>query len=66
MKSKVEIYTDKSGEWRWRMKASNGRIVATGGEGFKRHSSCRASLYNVWGTFSDDDFDVVDEKENAS
>ena len=66
MKSKLEIYKDNSGEWRWRLKASNGRIVATGGEGYKRHSSCHSSMLNVWGTFASDDFEIIDEKDDAS
>ncbi|HEY0955833.1 MAG TPA: DUF1508 domain-containing protein [Roseateles sp.] len=32
--AKFEIYPDAAGEWRWRLKASNGRIVASG-EGYK-------------------------------
>ena len=35
---KFEIYKDVDNEWRWRLKASNGRIIAVG-EGYKRKSS---------------------------
>jgi uncharacterized protein YegP (UPF0339 family) len=28
-------YTDKAGEHRWRLEASNGKIIATSGEGYK-------------------------------
>lgn len=39
--SKYEWYRDIVGEFRWRLKASNGRIVASG-EGYKtRHSVLR-------------------------
>jgi len=31
---KVEIYRDNSGDWRWRAKAGNNRIVADSGEGY--------------------------------
>lgn len=34
--SKVVIYKDRKGEWRWRFVAPNGRIVADSGEGYKR------------------------------
>ncbi len=44
---KVEIYQDKAHEWRWRMKASNGRIIATGGEGFSSKSNCLESFGKV-------------------
>lgn len=29
-----EIYPDKSGDWRWRLRAANGRIVADSAEGY--------------------------------
>ena len=29
-----EIYQDKAGEWRRRLRAGNGELVANGGEGF--------------------------------
>lgn len=32
--AKFEIYPDAAGEWRWRLKSSNGRVVASG-EGYK-------------------------------
>jgi uncharacterized protein len=32
---KYEVYQDAAGQWRWRLAASNGRIVASG-EGYKR------------------------------
>lgn len=38
-----EIYTDAAGESRWRMKAANGEIVATG-EGFTRAEDAERSL----------------------
>ena len=30
MAGKFEVYKDKSGKYRWRLKAGNGEIVATG------------------------------------
>ena len=44
---KVEFYEDARGEWRWRMKAGNGRIVANGGEGFSSKSACMDSFGKV-------------------
>ena len=37
---KFEIYRDRSKkrEYRWRLKARNGRIIATSGEGYRRRS----------------------------
>lgn len=34
------IYKDKKGEYRWRLKASNGRIVSDCGEGYTRRAAC--------------------------
>ncbi len=32
----VEFYQDEKGEWRWRVRAGNGRIVGDSAEGYKR------------------------------
>src|SRR5215212_678448 len=34
-KMKFELYKDKAGEFRWRLKAGNGAVLATGGQGYK-------------------------------
>lgn len=36
----VEVYRDRRGDWRWRVVASNGRIVASQGEGYRKRSHC--------------------------
>jgi uncharacterized protein YegP (UPF0339 family) len=38
--AKFEVYSDKSGQWRWRFKANNGRIVADSGEGYVNKKDC--------------------------
>ena len=43
---KFEVYTDKSGEFRFRLKASNGEIVAQG-EGYKAKASCLNGIESV-------------------
>ncbi len=32
---KFETYTDTKGESRWRLKSSNGQVIATSGQGYK-------------------------------
>lgn len=32
----LHLYQDASREWRWRLKARNGNILADSGEGYKR------------------------------
>lgn len=43
---KFEIYTDKSGEYRFRLKARNGQIILTG-EGYKKPESCLNGIESV-------------------
>ena len=35
-----QIYEDKKGEWRWRLRANNNEIIATSGEGYVKKASC--------------------------
>lgn len=37
--TKVYVYEDAKGEWRWRAEAGNNRIVAESGEGYDRRSA---------------------------
>ncbi len=39
-----EIYRDTRGEYRWRVRATNGRIVADSGEGYANRADCAAIL----------------------
>lgn len=43
---KFEVYTDKAGEFRFRLKAKNGQIIATG-EGYKAKASCMNGIESV-------------------
>ena len=43
---KFEVYTDKSGEFRFRLKAKNGEIIATS-EGYKKIDSCLNGIESV-------------------
>jgi len=38
------VYKDNAGEWRWHLKAGNGRIVADSGEGYKERGGCIHSI----------------------
>jgi uncharacterized protein YegP (UPF0339 family) len=40
----VEIYRDAVGEWRWRIKAANGRTLADSGEGYEKRTDCEQGL----------------------
>ncbi len=40
MQDKVIIYSDKSGDFRWKRVSSNGRIVGASSEGFTDKRNC--------------------------
>ncbi len=44
---KFEVYQDKKGEFRWRLKARNGEIIAIAEEGFATKDSCMRSIETV-------------------
>ena len=39
-----EIFKTKKNEWRWRLVAKNGRIVANSGESYKRRIACERGI----------------------
>ncbi len=43
---KFEIYQDKAGEFRFRLKAANGQVIATS-EGYKAMDSCKNGIESV-------------------
>ncbi len=43
---KFEVYTDKAGEYRFRLTATNGQIIATG-EGYKAKAGCMNGIESV-------------------
>jgi len=43
---KFEVYTDKAGEFRFRLKAVNGQIIATG-EGYKAKAGCLNGIESI-------------------
>ena len=57
---KFEVYTDKAGEFRFRLKATNGQIIAVG-EGYKALSSCLNGVESVRKNAADSKIVVVEE-----
>ena len=47
MAGKFEVYTDKKGEYRWRLKATNGIAIASSGEGYKAKRDCLGGIASV-------------------
>lgn len=57
---KFEVYVDKKGEFRNRLKAANGQIIATGGEGYKTLKACLNGVESI--RKNSKDAPVVEEK----
>ena len=48
---KITVYEDKKGEFRWHLKAGNGRIIADSGEGYSSKSKANRALDTVFDAF---------------
>jgi uncharacterized protein YegP (UPF0339 family) len=46
-KLKFELYADKAGEFRWRLKAANGEVLATPGQGYKAKADAKNGIEAV-------------------
>ena len=44
--SKFEIYKDSQGEFRWRLRAANGEVIASG-EGYTSKAGCLNGIESV-------------------
>lgn len=44
---KLTIYRDRRGQWRWRIKARNGRIIAESGEGYVSKFNARRAAERI-------------------
>ncbi|MFG1906431.1 YegP family protein [Kribbella sp. NPDC048928] len=47
MAGKFELYKDKSGEFRFRLKAGNGEVIATSSESYKTKSSAMNGIDSI-------------------
>lgn len=45
-----EVYSDKRSEWRWRLVASNGLIIADSGQGYTHKVDCLHGIKLVQGS----------------
>jgi uncharacterized protein YegP (UPF0339 family) len=39
-----EMYKDNGGDFRWRLKAANGQIIGTSGQGYKAKADCKHAI----------------------
>ena len=45
-----QVYRDAGGEWRWRLSAGNGEIIAASGEGYRHKHDCLDGIELVKGS----------------
>ena len=45
--AKFEVYKDRSGEFRWRLRATNTQILATSGDAYKAKRDCLHAIESV-------------------
>ena len=46
---RFELYRDAIGHWRWRLRATNGEVVADSAEGYARRADCEHGIALVRG-----------------
>jgi uncharacterized protein YegP (UPF0339 family) len=46
-KPQLEVFQDKSGQYRWRLRAINGEIIATSGESYERKQEVSKAIMRV-------------------
>jgi uncharacterized protein YegP (UPF0339 family) len=66
-KMKFEVYQDAAKEYRWRLKAANGEILATAGQGYKAKADCKTGVERIQeemgkGSGSKYEFEVYQDK----
>ncbi|NNJ24947.1 YegP family protein [Alienimonas chondri] len=66
MPGKFEVYTDKSGEFRWRLKATNGITIASSGEGYKAKRDCLKGIASVQKNAPESPILELDSAENRT
>ena len=42
-----EVYKDKGGEYRWRLRTTNSQVIATSGQGYSSKQSCEDGIASV-------------------
>lgn len=53
MKAKIEIWKATDGDWWWRLRASNGKIMANSAEGYRRKDTCERMVGRMKMYFQD-------------
>lgn len=54
------IYPDKSNEYRWRLVAVNGKIIADSAEGYANKSNCRKAVNRLIHQFKNKEIKIYE------
>ena len=60
-----EVYQDKAGEYRWRLRAQNGQIIASCGQGYTEKRSCLAGVESVKRDAAEAPIEEVDQADGG-
>ena len=41
---RFELYKDHGGQWRWRLRAQNGNVIADSAEGYAHRADCERGI----------------------
>jgi hypothetical protein len=63
MGATFELYEDKQGQYRWRLRHDNGNIIADGGEGYASKQKARQGIDSVRSNAPDADVEELDEAD---
>jgi uncharacterized protein YegP (UPF0339 family) len=61
---KFDVYQDASKEFRWRLKAGNGEVLATPGQGYKAKTDCQKSVERIKTEADKLAFEVYEDNSN--
>ncbi len=60
--AQFEVYRDSADDYRWRLRADNGNIIADSGQGYSRRTDCENGIESV--KEEAPDADLVDQVED--
>ena len=60
-----EVYKDKSGQFRWRLRMQNTKVIAASGEGYKEKESCLKAIESLKRVAADAPVKEVEASESG-
>lgn len=60
-KPTFEVFQDNADEWRWRLVASNGNIIADSGEGYRSKQGVKRGIESVKKSASRAEVQILDD-----